>query len=320
MNPSILILLALGTVAAIAVASSDGSSKPSGANLVEDARTMRLIFEFYSRKMSELSPEELDQLGTLNGEAKGVKYLPLLEWAQQGITSGEAAKFETSSAFWYNYRQTFFLPPDVDTTKGPDMFTVWAESPDGPTLECTIESPWGCQQGVYYDWFGRQIGTYQSDNTVHGESDLMVIGKGFGKQFRDIWKAAGGKFVKSIAEIASNYPGIGTAIAAATTFLEQVGSGASLENAALAAGRSAIPSTLRAAYDVGVGLATRQELDIEAALDVAMAAAISQGVVTGDVLERFKAMKQSYDDAKAAGEQIEGGIGTLGTVTDIATS
>lgn len=321
----------------MAVASS-GDSKSAGTDsggLVDDARAMRSIFETYSRKMATLTMAELDQLGQLNADAKGIAFKTQVDWAKEFLAQVQSGTRPESDAdfIWDEYKQLYYLPPGVSTEVGPDMFSEWSYSdrPDfkssngwgvnnGPFFKCEIDSPWGCQRGSFYDWFGRKVGTYQSDNTVHGVSDLMLIGQGLGKQFRDLWKAAGGDFVKAIADIASNYPGIGTAVAAAATFLEAVGSGASLENAALAAGRSAVPSTMRAAYDVGVGLATRQELDIDAALDIAMAAAINQGIVSGDVLERFNSMKKAYEDAKSAGEQIEGGIGTLGTTASIATA
>ncbi len=337
MNPAIVLILLGGAVAVAVAASSGGASSDSSSSssLVQDSKDMVDIFQFYSKKAVELTASEVEQLGKLNAEAKGVPYKTIY----QAITEWASNPGDKSQADIMNaYKQIYYLPPGIPTDIGPDLFTEWADAPTGvngafswitqhgPSLVCSqygaggIGSPPICLKGIFYDFFGRPIGTYAGDNTVRGESDLMVIGQGFYKNLKDMWKAAGSQLLQTVANVASNYPGIGTAIAAGATFLEQVGSGASLENASLAAGRSAVPSALRSAYDVGVGIATQGKIDVDAALDVAMAVAISQGVVTGDILERYNSIKQAYDDAKDAGVSAKEGINTLGTSVNVATA
>lgn len=325
MNPSLLILLAAGAAVAVAVAAGSSSGGGGGElGIVQSSKDMVDIFEFYSKKMSELTPDKLETLGRLNANAKGIPFYTVEEWISMGNSTPQK---------WDEYKRNYFLPPGVSTEKGPDLFTEWASydgefantvnffTPYKPVLVCSeYFITEACAKGVFVDFFGRTIGTFKGNGTVYGQSDLWEISKGFGKQFKDLWKSAGGDFLKAVASVASNYPGIGTAVAVGVTFLSEVGSGASLENAALSAGRSAVPSSLQAAYDVGVGLATQGELDYEAALEVAMAAAISQGIVTGDVLERYNQIKQAYDDAKKAGVEVKGGLGGLGTAGKIATS
>jgi hypothetical protein len=65
---------------------------------------------------------------------------------------------------------------------------------------------------------------------------------------------------------------------------------------------------------LGVGLATQGELDVEAALKVAMAMAISEGVISGDVLEKYQTIKSAYEDAREIGAGIDG----LGTTVSLA--
>jgi hypothetical protein len=260
------------------------------------------IYELYSRKRSQLTQAELDELGSINAASKGLTYLPLVQFANQWPDPDDIGGLHKA------WRQSFFLPPGVSTETGPDAFSAWG---DNDTLVCT-EYMLGnsCHKGYYIDWFFRPIGSYYSDNLVKGQSDLEDIGKGFYKDFKEV----GPEFLKAVAKVASNYPGIGTAIASAATFLVQVGAGASVEDATLAAGRAAVPSALQSAYDVGVGLATRGEIDYQAALDVAMAIAISQGFVTGDVLERYQTIQAAYEDAKEVGAGLEG----LGTAVNVA--
>lgn len=325
MNPALFILLA-GAVAFVAI--SAGSSSGESSSFVEDAESMTEIFQFYTTKMGELSNDELTRLGKLNAAAKGLKYYSVDEWISLGNNYTTA---------WNQYKRNYFLPPGVSDTTGPDMFSEWASNDvvstinwftpsTEPNFTCTEYFVGGlgssesgpCSKGIYTDWFGRQVGTYKGDGTVHGQSDLTFIGRGLLKEFKDLWKASSHDFLQYVASVASNYPGIGTVVAAGVVFLEELGSGASLENAAVAAGRAAVPSALRSAYDVGVGLATTGDLDVEKALGVAMAAAISQGVINGDVLERYNQIKDGYEQAKAAKLEVQSDLKTLNKVVNEA--
>jgi hypothetical protein len=195
-----------------------------------------------------------------------------------------------------------------------DFFSYWAQSdPDmvqvlGGIGEYVDGKPY--EVGYFTDWFGRNIGNFQIPLTVWGRSDFEVILKGISNGIAKIAPHT----AEAAADIASNFPGVGTAVAAAITFLAEVGRGASVENASLAAGRSAVPSSLRAAYDLGVGLATQGELDVEAALKVGMAMAISEGVISGDILEKYQTIKSAYEDAREIGAGIDG----LGTTVSLA--
>lgn len=66
-----------------------------------------------------------------------------------------------------------------------------------------------------------------------------------------------------IAPIASTFPGIGTAAGAALTVAAEIGAGHSLKDAAIAAARNSVPGGVlgKAAFDVGVGLASGQRID-----------------------------------------------------------
>lgn len=331
MNPTLLLLLAGAGVAVLAVAASSAASTSGDSELVASSKDMVDIFQFYQKKLYELTAEEVDQLGKLNASAKGVPFrtLPqaMIDWASN---PGDKSQADAIG----EWKRTYYLPPGVDATKGPDLFTAWADTPDGsaayyswmtqhgPNLSCQtfFAGGVGCAKGVYYDWFGRQIGTYTGDDTVHGTSDLSVIGKGIYQNFSDLWKAAGNDLLTAVAKVASNYPGIGTAVASGITFLQAVGAGASVENATIAAGRAAVPSTLTSAYDIGVGLATQKGVNVEDALSVAMATAISQGVVSGDVLEYYNSIKDSYDSAVAAGVQAHAEFASAGDLINVATS
>lgn len=316
MSPALLALLGLGTIGIIAVAASSGHASGGVSGLVQDSEEMSRIFELYSHKRTELTGAELDELAKLNGKAKGVAFQTFAEWMYSHTSEYDSG---TSALMW---RQTFFLPPGVNPDTGPDMFSVWADYAGVNCTQYMAGGPGGsgiCMDGTAVDWFGRAIGHYHQDNVVQGTSDLEAIGKGYYRDFKKIWDAAGHEFVKEIASVASNYPGIGTVVASAVTFLEAVGSGASIEDATVAAGRAAIPSSLRAAYDVGVGLAVNGELDVKAALSVAMAAAISSGAIAGDVLEKYNTMKKAYDDAQAVKGNLDTGLGTLGNAVEVAT-
>lgn len=349
MNPTLLLLLAGAGVAVLAVAASSAASTSGDSELVASSKDMVDIFQFYQKKLYELTAEEVDQLGKLNAAAKGVPFrtLPqaMIDWASN---PGDKSQADAIG----EWKRTYYLPPGVDATKGPDLFTAWADTPDGsaayyswmtqhgPYLRCDQSFAGGlvsdacasdpnclanlppapCEKGVYLDWFGRQIGTYTGDDTVHGTSDLSVIGKGIYQNFSDLWKAAGNDLLTAVAKVASNYPGIGTAVASGITFLQAVGAGASVENATIAAGRAAVPSTLTSAYDIGVGLATQKGVNVEDALSVAMATAISQGVVSGDVLEYYNSIKDSYDQAKAAGVEAHAELTATGDIISVATS
>lgn len=342
MNPALLLLL-LGGAAAIAVASSSGSSAATSdgpivlpdtgsgdAELVAKAQQMVKIYDIYSTKMFQLTMAELDELGKLNAEAKGIDFVPLTDYLGSYIKSGQPFDQQTVLD---KYKQTFYLPPG--TGPGPDLFSAWATSPDGvsknawvlprrPTLVCqTSTATWDgsegmCVKGYFLDFFGRQIGTYTSDGTLKGESDLSVISDGVIKQFEDAWGEIGGEVLSAVASVASNYPGIGTVVSVAITFLQQIGSGASYEDAALSAARNAIPSAYRGLYDIGVGLATRGEIDYQAALTVAMSFAISEGVITGDMLEKYNTIKAAYDDAKEAQVTLTSGANLLSGAVKIA--
>lgn len=337
MNPALLLLLAGGAVA-VAVAASSSSSGPSvveqPTGLLGSSDTMIRIFELYSKQMENLTNDELDELGKINAAAKGIQFKTAKDFAFE---------YKGEEAWFYVYRRTYYLPPGAEYVENPDMFSAWAKgtgnlsdtlhtTPDPyaaivripqsqPTAidrVCNDTRRADCYTTEFYDWFDRKIGFIVQDNTVHGQSDLMVIVDGYAKGFKDIWSAVGKELLKEVAAVASNYPGIGTAISVAVTFLEQIGSGASIENASIAAGRNAVPSAFRAAYDIGVGLATQGKLDVDAALKVAMAAAISTGVITGDVLEKYNTAKASYEQAKAVGVEIKDDLGQLGDAIQIA--
>lgn len=318
MNPLLLILFA-GVAVAVAASASGGSDSPSGPMseedrlLVESSERLVRIYELYTTPYAKLTSDEIDELAHLNAEAKGITYVPLEDLAKAYMASGIQKTPLNNFKFITAYRRQYWLPPGVNEEKGPDVFSGWGQAE--PIMVCHQFYVTGeCQYGGYYDWFGRLVGAHIGDGTVHGQSDLKVIADGFYDGLTDIWKDAGSDILRGIADVASNYPGIGTVIASGVTFLEAVGSGASLEEASLSAGRAAVPSTLRAAYDVGVGLATKGELDVKAALSVAMAAAISQGVIDGAILEKFETIKSAYEDAS----EVRKNLGHLGTVVNVA--
>jgi hypothetical protein len=337
MNPTALVLLLLGG-AAVAVAASSGTSSPpkpsSDDDLVSSAERMVLLFDMYTAQtLSQLDDEELWTLAKLNTEAKGLP-LPSREGvisvarvkvpSQPLDTLGRVQGMSLPGAL-KTYRMYYFLPPgaamagDVtEVTKEylarpvPDIYSVWA----GETRLVCNDGGFGdsCHDGYYEDWFGRIYGTFK-DNT----SDLEAIGQGVLKDLKVVWENAGPALLKYVAQMASNFPGIGTVVASGVTFLSAVGQGMSVENAALASARAAVPSALRSVYDIGVGLAANGTLDVKAVLTVAMAAAISQGVITGDVLEKYNTIKAAYESAKATGETIEGGLGSLSAAVNVAT-
>lgn len=301
----VLALLGLGTLGLVAVAASSSAPK-SNDPLVIDAEAMVRIFELYSRKRTELNSTELLELARFNLESKGLRY------------PASSADFPDE----YSFFRAMWLPPSANSQVGPDAFSVWG---DYNSIYCNQymaggfsgtgnAGPPSCMAGYVIDFFGRRIGNYSAPNVVMGDSDLRVIVEGYYGDLADAWEAAGPDAVKAIASAASNYPGIGTAIASAVTFLQAIGEGASLKDATLEAGRAAVPSALRAAYDVGIGLAVDGKLDYKSALKVAMALAISQGVITGDVLDRYNTIKAAYEDAQSVGAGLEG----LGTAVDVA--
>lgn len=326
---STAILVLLGGAAAVAVAASAGSksgSSSESSELFNDAEKMVRVFEFYATSYGALTDSQREELAQLNLAAKGMDgYTSPIAFGESVKDSQGRNLFQTSdSLFWHaawgSYNQRNYLPPGVSTSiKGPDSFSAWIADGWEPWLNCTqryvgglgsgVDGP--CGKGTLFDGFFRVIGSVDNPDAgvVRGESDLMAIGEGLADDF----KSAAPAVLRGIASVASNYPGIGTAIAAGATFLAEVGSGASLEDASLAAARSAVPSSLQGAYDVGVGLATTGELDVEKTLTVAMALAISQGAIDGKVLERFDTIKQAYNDAK----EVQGGLGTLGTVAQV---
>jgi hypothetical protein len=339
MNPTALLLLLFGGAAVAAVAASSGSAEAAPTSgddeLLVSAQKMVLLFNLYSAQtLSDLDDNEIWTLAQLNAKAKK---LPLI--AREAVISVARVKVPSTPLDTFGrvqgdsiptalkqYRMQFFLPPGAamagDVTEVtdeylalpvPDIYSVWA----GETRLVCTDGGFGdaCHHGYFEDWFGRIYGTFE-DNS----SDLEVIGEGFLKDLKAVWNNAGPMLLSYIAGMASNFPGVGTVIATGVTFLSAVGQGESIENAALAGARAAIPSALRGAYDIGVGLATRGELDVEAALTVAMAAAISQGVVTGDVLEKYNTIKAAYEDAKDAGVQVSDGLGGLGTAIHVATN
>jgi hypothetical protein len=340
MNPTALVLLLLGGAAAVAVAAASSSPsttdepKPSDDDLLSSAERMVLLFDLYTaQNLSQLDDDELWTLAQLNTEAKG---LPLID--REGVISvaravvpsqplagiGQVQGISIPGAL-KTYRMYFFLPPgaamagDVPiVTKEylkrpiPDIYSVWA----GETRLVCNDGGFGdaCHDGYYEDWFGRIYGTFKDET-----SDFDAISKGILKDLKVVWQNAGPELLKYIAQMASNYPGIGTVVATGVTFLASVGQGMSVENAALAGARAAVPSALRSVYDIGVGLAVNGSLDVKAALTVAMAAAISQGVISGDVLEKYNTIKAAYESAKATGETIEGGLGSLSTAVNVGT-
>lgn len=313
MNPSIVALLALGAVGIAVAASSDGNSGPADtppgpkSELLTNAETMVRIYEFYRRKYSTLNDDERAELGQLNAAAKGVEWISEVDWGhERGLfTTHNELYFH---GVWGHYNNTYYLPPGVPDMKGPDVFTAWLDTWN-PWLKCTGTVLVGrevvCSDGTYYDGFFRVIGYYHVDNVVKGKSDLSDIGEGLAKQFSDLWKAVGPGLLKAVASVASNYPGVGTAISVALTFVAEVGSGASLGNASLESAKAAVPSSIRGVYDLGVGLATTGELDPQQAATVAMAFAISTGALDGQILERYETIKKAYDDATAAGVGIQ---------------
>lgn len=300
MNTGLLALLGLGTVAAIAAASSKPSSQKS--SVLADAETMVRIYELYSRKLTSLSPAEQEELATLNGKAWGFEYVPIGDFVASRVNN---PNFDMWSEIW-TWRIYYLLPKGTQLG-GPDVFSAWAGGQTQFVCDeyyTIVSQPYPCYRGRFVDFFGRTTGNYQMDLTVHGQSDLMAIGEGYVKDFKKIWEVAGKDLTSAIANAASNYPGIGTVIASTVTFLSEVGSGASLEDATIAAGRAAVPSTLRSAYDVGVGLAVNGELDEKALATLAMSFAISEGVIDGEVLERYNEIKRAYNDSKEAADNL----------------
>lgn len=324
MNPAIVIALLAGAAVVAVAASSPSAPSNAAPSLVEQADAMVTIFQYYEKGAGWLTNEEFEHLGRLNAQAKGIEYMTADQYADM-IHDGEGKNLHDTpnwefywaaiGMWWRNY----YLPPNYEWVEGKaDMFTAWSIKPTVQEfiksdrkhppradirLQCTLRYAGGlgtpegegpCGKGKYWDIFYRVVGTLDDPKagTVYGTSDLMAIGEGIVDDFKGAVPAV----LRAIASVASNYPGIGTAIAAGATFLAEVGSGASLEDAALASGRAAVPSALTGAYDIGVGLATKGELDAGEALKVAMAMAISQGVINGDVLEQFETIKQAYND------------------------
>ncbi len=331
MNPLVFLLLAGAAVAVVAASSSstEASPKSEDEKLLASAQKMVLLFDLYTAQTRRnLDDEELYSLAKLNADAKGIQLLDregILSFAKANIPSqtinefGKVQGMAIPEALAY-YRQAFFLPPGTasshdgadDTGRPvPDIYSVWG----GETRLVCEDGGFAdaCHTGYFQDWFGRSYGHYH-DN----DSDIDAISSGFLKDLNAAWDAAGPGLLSYIASMASNFPGIGTAISVGVTFLSAVGEGASLENAALASARSAIPSAFRSVYDIGVGLAVKGTFDLDAALTVAMATAISQGAINGDVLNTYNTIKTAYEDAKATGEQIEGGLGTLSGAIKVA--
>jgi len=332
-----------GGAAALVVASNSKPPVPTSDELVESSRKTVRVFELYSTPMWNLTDDDMVELAKLNAEAKGIPYKTLQEFSDaREMGSGPVP-------FPYDYQRLYFLPPGASQDTGPDSFTAWADSPwptgnshnqyrptyQGSFIDCTkfqgeryggsrVRNPSGasaedCYEGTLRDFFWRQVGTFKGDEN-YGKSDLEVMLSGYAEGFKDIWSAVGGDVLKTTADIASNFPGIGTAVAAGATFLEAIGSGKSLEVASLAAARGAVPSTMRAVYDIGVGLATQGSLDVEAVMSIAMAAAIQQGAISGDVLEKYNQIKSAYEDAKAAGVEISDDLNHLGSVTNLVAT
>lgn len=328
---STAILLLVGGAAAVAIAAGSSSKEVSPEDtLFNDAEQMVKIFTFYSTSYTTLTEIEREELARLNLAAKGEQhYVTPVQFGEATKDGSGRNLFQTQdSMFWHaawgTYNRRNFLPPGVATTiKGPDSFSAWIADGWQPWLNCTQRFVGGlgsgqdgpCGKGTLYDGFFRAIGSIDNPDAgvVRGESDLMAIGEGLAADF----KGAAPAILRGIASVASNYPGIGTAIAVGATFLAEVGEGASIENATLRAGKAAVPSSLQGAYDVGVGLATTGELDVEKTLTVAMALAISQGAIDGKVLERFETIKQAYNDAK----EVQGNLDTtLGGTLDAAAA
>lgn len=323
MNPALVILLLGGAVLAAAAASSNNSSEASAPKspLVQDAEALVRIFDLYSRSRGTLSEAECQELAKLNADSKGETFIDELSFAKQVKDSAGKNLLETSDtlffrAAWGTYNRRFYLPPGVSyDIKKPDIFSAWIADYWPPLFNCTMRyvgglgTPEGsglCGKGTLFDGFYRIIGTVDDPNAgvVRGESQLMDIGEGLAEDF----KSAIPTVLRAVASVASNYPGIGTAIASGATFLAEVGSGESLENAALASAKAAVPSSLQGAYDVGVGLATTGDLDVKEALTVCLALAISEGVVDGVIIERFETMKKAYNDAKGGAQVLTGSI------------
>lgn len=328
MNPLVFLLLA-GAVVAVA-ASSTSAPVDKDDELLASSQKMVLLFDLYTAQTRrDLDDTEYLALARLNCKAKGIQLMDdeaILSVAKAKLPSQPLSGFgkvqgqQVPEALGY-YRRIFFLPPGTAKSEDgtddagrpiPDIYSIWA----GEARLVCEDGGFGdaCHKGYWQDWFGRSYGWYH-DN----DSDLEIISSGFLGQLTDVWNAAGNQLVSYIAKMASNFPGIGTAVSVGITFLSEVGKGASLKNAALTSARAAVPSALQSAYDIGVGLAINGSLDIEAALTVAMAAAISQGAIDGEVIAKYNAIKQAYEDAKETGESLEGGLGSLGTAVDIAT-
>ena len=316
MNPALVILLLGGAVLAAAAASSSSSAAGPKSPLVQDAEAMVRIFDLYSRGMGTLSDAELEELAKLNAASKGETYTDPVSFGKLAKDSSGKNLFETSDTFffheaWGSYNQRYYLPPGVNTDiKKPDTFSAWIADEWPPFLKCTLSYQVGydsvCGKGIIFDGFFRAIGTYDDPNAgvVRGKSELMDIGEGLAEDFKSAIPAV----LRAVASVASNYPGIGTAIASGATFLAEVGSGASLENAAIASAKAAVPSSLQGAYDVGVGLATTGELDVKQALTVCLALAISEGAIDGVIIERFETMKKAYNDVKGGAQVLTGSI------------
>ncbi len=331
MNPLVFLLLAGAAVAVVAASSTSAEASPKSEDekLLASAQKMVLLFDLYTAQTRRnLDDDELYTLAKLNGDAKGIQLLD-----REGILSIAKAKIPAQALHGFDnvqgdaipealayYRQSFFLPPGAASSHDgaddagrpiPDIYSVWG----GETRLVCQDGGFGdaCHTGYFQDWFGRSYGNYH-DN----DSDIDAISSGFLNDLQVAWSAAGPGLLSAIAGMASNFPGIGTAIAVGVTFLSAVGEGASFENAALAGARAAVPSALRSVYDIGVGLAVKGTFDLDAALTVAMATAISQGAINGDVLATYNTIKTAYEDAKATGEQIEGGLGTLGGAINVA--
>lgn len=326
-STAVLVLLGGAAVVAVAASASSGTPATEGDKLFRDAEQMVKIFNFYATSMGQLTDTELQELARLNLKAKGEgKFYTEVQYGEMVKDSQGKNLFQTSDsvffhAAWGTYNSRYYLPPGVATDiKEPDAFSAWIADRWPPWLDCTqrfvggLGSPEGsgrCGKGTLFDGFFRTIGSLDDPNAgvVRGESDLMAIGEGLVEDF----KGAAPAILRGVASVASNYPGIGTAIAVAATFLAEVSSGAGLEDATLVAGRSAVPSALQGAYDVGVGLALTGEFDVKKTITVAMALAISQGAIDGKVLERFDTIKAAYNDVK----EIQGGVGILDTAVQV---
>lgn len=340
---------------------------PAVSTFFEGCQIITAVFGLYTKKMGQLTSDEMEILAIMNARAKKIQYLTFADWiktqtphldAPYRPTSADGSQisadaFPIMQELVWQYRRMYFLPPGANTRTGPDMYTEWAnhgipskngwEPNRGPLFLCSqyaaliecepghqleyvgdplcheVDGP--CHRGFFLDWFGRQIGTFDDENaiTVYGTSDLQDIGEGLGAELKDLWNEAGYSFLRYVADIASNYPGYGTVVAAGITYLNEVGHGASNEDAAIAAGRAAVPETYRAMYDLGVGIAVKGEIDYELALDVAMTIAIQSGISDGEVIERFKQIKDAYESAKDTGYTVQGGLEAMEVAINVAT-